>query len=139
MSKLEDMSEKGLTALQLHVLKRKGTEPPFSGSLVTDDHGGDYACAGCGNIIFNSSTSFESVTPGLIGWPSFSATARPEAVKLSNDYTLGMYRIEVSCGQCGGHLGHFFEDDAAPDGAHYCINSCVLVPAPSESAEANDR
>jgi len=125
----EDKWQKKLTKMQYHVLRRKGTEPPFSESLVQLPDGGDYACAACGNVLFNSSTSFESITPGLIGWPSFSAAARADAIRLEDDFSFGMHRIEVICNQCGGHLGHYFDDPAAPEGAHYCINACVLVPS----------
>lgn len=127
MNPTGDSYQHELTALQQRVLRRKGTEPPFSGALIQDDSG-DFACVGCGNAIFNGGTSFESTTPGLVGWPAFSAPVRPDAVELSDDYSLGMHRIEVTCGQCGGHLGHYFDDPGAPgDGAHYCINACVLT------------
>jgi peptide-methionine (R)-S-oxide reductase len=125
----EDKWRKKLTKMQYEVLRKKGTEPPFFESLVQLPNGGDYACAACGNVLFSSSTSFESITPGLIGWPSFSAAARLDAVRLEDDFSFGMQRIEVICNQCDGHLGHYFDDPAAPEGAHYCINACVLVPS----------
>lgn len=115
--------------MQSYVLNKKGTEPPFSRPFVEASEGGYYSCVACGNVIFNSDKSFESITPGLIGWPSFSEAVSSNAVRLKDDYSFGMYRIEVCCGQCGGHLGHYFDDPAAPDGAHYCINACVLAPS----------
>lgn len=129
VSSSENEAQENLTRMQLYVLRMKGTEPPFSESLVQLPEGSDYACVACGNIVFRSSTSFESVTPGLIGWPSFSAAASSDAVRLDHDFSFGMHRIEVTCNQCGGHLGHYFDDPAAPDGSHYCINACVLVPS----------
>src|SRR5579872_3342926 len=92
-----------LTKMQDYVLRKKGTEPPFSESLVQLPNGGDYACAACGNVLFDSSTSFESITPGLIGWPSFSSAVRPDAIRLDDDFSFGMHRIEVICNQCDGH------------------------------------
>lgn len=67
----EDKRRDKLTKMQYYVLRKKGTGPPFSETLVQLPNGGYYACATCGNVLFNSSTSFESITPGLIGWPSF--------------------------------------------------------------------
>ena len=115
-----------LTPEQYHVLREKGTEPPFSGKLLANRDTGEYACAACGNVIFKSDAKYESSTPGLSGWPSFAEVAASDAVKLVPDNSWGMDRTEVVCKNCGGHLGHLFDDPDSPSGKHYCINSCAL-------------
>jgi len=120
-----DWSKK-LTKEQFHVLREKGTEPPFSGELLHNSATGEYKCAACGSVIFKSDAKYESDTPGLAGWPSFSEVASSGAVKLVEDNTWGMHRTEVVCKTCGSHLGHVFDDESSPSGKHYCINSCAL-------------
>lgn len=118
----ENEWHKKLTAEQYHILREKGTEAPFTGSLLHNDQAGTYTCAACSNVIFNSNTKFDSKS----GWPSFY-DAHPGSVKLSEDNSEGMARTEVTCAKCGGHLGHVFPD--APDqptGQRYCINSTAL-------------
>ena len=115
-----------LTPEQYAVLRNKGTETPFSGEYVLPKNDGTYLCQGCGSVLFSADSQYESTTPGLIGWPSFSDIAKTGAVELRDDTSLGMHRTEVVCATCGGHLGHLFEDEHAPNGMHYCINSCVL-------------
>jgi peptide-methionine (R)-S-oxide reductase len=115
-----------LTPEQYHVLREKGTEAPGTGALLHNDATGDYVCAGCGNIVFTSDTKYESTTPGLIGWPAFTEAAGNDAVELRPDDSLGMSRTEVVCSNCGGHLGHLFDDPSSPNGQHYCINSAAL-------------
>ena len=116
-----------LTPEQYRVLREKGTEAPGSGKYVDTFDDGMYHCAACGQALFSSDAKYESTTPGLVGWPAFSDLASNEAVHLQSDEALGMQRTEVTCSQCGSHLGHFFEGDpAAPNGKHYCINSCAL-------------
>lgn len=115
--------EAKLTPEQYHVLREKGTEAPFSGKLLNNHDSGDYQCAACDNVVFHSGTKFDSGS----GWPSFYDVANTKGVKLSEDDSAGMHRIEVSCAKCGGHLGHVFND--APDqptGMRFCINSCAL-------------
>lgn len=126
MPKNEDEWKKQLTPEQYHVLREKGTELPGSGKFLNHDGSGDYTCAACGNVLFKSSTKYESKTPGLIGWPSFSSAADEGAIKLTEDNSMGMRRTEVTCAKCGGHLGHLFAADDSPNGQHYCINSCAL-------------
>ena len=121
----DDWKDK-LTPEQYEILRRKGTEAPFSGKLVHNDATGDYICAACGNVVFKSGTKFKSTTPGLVGWPAFSEVASNDAVELQEDLSLGMRRTEIVCKRCGGHLGHLFEDPSSPNGQHYCINSVAL-------------
>lgn len=115
-----------LTDEQYHVLREKGTEAPYSGKLLNEAGSGDYVCAACGALVFKSDTKYESTTPGLMGWPSFSDVAEQGAVDLLEDNSFGMHRSEVVCKNCGSHLGHLFPDDTSPNGQHYCINSAAL-------------
>ncbi len=88
---------------------------------------GVYVCANCGAELFASSDKYESKTPGLIGWPSFAEAVNNDALVFTPDNSLGMQRTEVTCANCGGHLGHLFTGvDDHPSGNHYCINSCAL-------------
>lgn len=130
----DDVWRERLTKLQYGVLRQGGTEAPFSGQIREYAHETSYACAGCGATVFSGRTSFESTTPGLIGWPSFSRPIDVAAVRLTPDYSYGMLRIEVICNNCESHLGHYFDDSSAPENAHYCINSCALEP----EAEGSD-
>ena len=111
-----------LSPEQYEVLRRKGTERPFTGRYVHEKRGGVYRCAGCGVELFSSETKFDSET----GWPSFTEPADRANVELENDYSFGMHRIEVNCAACGGHLGHVFPDGPGKTGERYCINSCSL-------------
>lgn len=115
-----------LTPEQYHVLRERGTEAPGTGKYLNHDEQGNYTCAACGTVLFNSDTKYESTVPGLIGWPSFADPADSDAVVLSDDNSMGMHRTEVTCKNCGGHLGHLFPDDSSPNGQHFCINSCAL-------------
>jgi peptide-methionine (R)-S-oxide reductase len=125
-NKSEEYWKKKLTPEQYHVLREKGTEMPGSGALLHNDKTGEYRCAACGAMLFKSDTKYESTTPGLIGWPSFSDVANSDAVELRDDDSMFMHRTEVICKTCGSHLGHIFPDDSSPTNQHYCINSCAL-------------
>jgi peptide-methionine (R)-S-oxide reductase len=119
----DDEWKKKLTPEQYAVLREKATEAPGSGTLLHNHDTGDYACAACGNVVFASDTKFDSGS----GWPSFYDVANTKAVRLQQDDSIGQPRVEVLCANCGGHLGHVFND--APDqptGMRFCINSAAL-------------
>lgn len=119
----DDKWKSKLTPEQYNVLRKKGTEAPFSGKLLHNDKTGDYVCGACGQVVFKSDTKFDSGS----GWPSFYDVANTKAIKLSEDNSHGMHRVEVMCANCGSHLGHVFHD--APDqptGMRFCINSAAL-------------
>ena len=112
-----------LTPEQYKVLRKAGTEPPFSGEYVDTDENGLYRCAACGNPLFRSTTKFHSGT----GWPSFTDAVSPEAVELVRDRTFGMVRTEVRCARCESHLGHLFDDGPRDAGGkRFCMNSLSL-------------
>ena len=115
-----------LTDDQKEVLFNQGTEAPGSGRYLHHDEQGMYTCANCGAALFQSSAKYDSQTPGLIGWPSFTDPTSNTAVELRDDNSLGVHRTEVLCKKCGGHLGHVFDADDSPNGKHYCINSVCL-------------
>lgn len=112
-----------LTPEQYEVLRRAGTEAPFTGKYAFTHEDGMYRCAACQAPLFSSDTKFESGS----GWPSFTEPAVAEAVELERDTSHGMVRTEVRCARCGGHLGHVFEDGPVEAGGlRYCINSAAL-------------
>lgn len=121
----DDWKDK-LTPEQYRVLRQKGTEAPGTGEYTDFYEDGSYHCAACGAKLFDSDTKYESTMPGLVGWPAFSEVAGSDVVVLSDDTSMGMHRTEVTCANCGGHLGHLFPDDSSPNGQHYCINSVSL-------------
>jgi peptide-methionine (R)-S-oxide reductase len=105
------------------VLRKAGTERPWTGELLDEKRSGVYTCAACNAELFKSGTKFDSGC----GWPSFYESVRPEAVELIEDNTLGMTRTEVRCSSCGSHLGHVFSDGfGTPTGDRYCMNSLSL-------------
>jgi peptide-methionine (R)-S-oxide reductase len=131
-SKSEDFWKEMLTPEQYRVLREKGTEIPGTGKLLHNNDSGEYKCAACGTMLFKSDTKYDSTTPGLIGWPSFSEAANSDAVELRDDNSLGMHRTEVICKNCGSHLGHLFDDNSSSTNKHYCINSCALNFTPKK-------
>lgn len=111
-----------LTPEEFDVTRRAGTERPFSSPLLDNHADGSYRCVGCGALLFESGTKFESGS----GWPSFTAPAAQERVELLEDRSLGMTRTEVRCRNCGAHLGHVFPDGPGVAGERYCINGAAL-------------
>ena len=118
--------KKRLNPDQFRVLRKKDTERPFTSPLLKEHRRGTFACAGCNQPLFASTTKYDSGT----GWPSFWQVL-PRAVGTSTDWETGYPRTEVHCSRCGGHLGHVFDDGPKPTGKRYCMNGDALVFLPA--------
>jgi len=117
----KDDLKKRLTPEQYRVTQEKGTEAPFTGKFMNHHEQGMYSCVVCKTPLFPSNAKFDSGT----GWPSFDQ-ALPDAVKYQEDTSHGMKRMEITCANCGAHLGHVFDDGPTDTGKRYCTNSCSL-------------
>jgi len=126
IDKTDDEWRSTLSPEQFEVLRKSGTERPWSGKYVDEHADGTYCCAACGAELFDSSTKFESGS----GWPSFYKTKAADAVELIDDMSMGVLRTEVRCKRCGSHLGHVFPDGPLPTGDRFCMNSLALDLVP---------
>lgn len=130
----EDQWRERLSPEEFHVLRKAGTERAFTGEYDHHFEPGAYACAACGQVLFESDAKFNSGC----GWPAFYAAKAGDRVNLHEDLSHGMVRVEVTCARCSSHLGHVFDDaPQTPTGQRYCINSVSLkfIPAEGDAAE----
>lgn len=120
--KTDDEWREKLTEEEFKILRKKGTERPFTGALNDHYETGIYTCKGCGEELFDSDQKFNSGC----GWPSFDGELPGDKVYKQTDNSLGMRRVEILCNKCGGHLGHIFNDGPTESGLRYCVNSLSI-------------
>lgn len=132
--KTEEEWKQVLSDEAYYVLRKKGTERAFTGAYWDNKEKGDYACAGCNQLLFSSDAKYRSGT----GWPSYWEPINPRAIVTEGDYSYGMQQNEVLCSNCGGHLGHVFPDGPRPTGLRYCINSVSLTFKKKEKAKKEE-
>lgn len=118
----EEEYKKKLSPEQYYVLREKGTERPFTGKFYLHKEKGVYVCAACGSDLFTSDMKFDSGC----GWPSFDREIAGGKITQTRDTSHGMIRTEITCTNCGSHLGHIFDDGPTETGMRYCVNSLSL-------------
>ena len=123
---MSDELKARLTDEEYYVTQQCGTEPPFSGKYWNEKAAGVYRCVVCGVDLFDSATKFDSGS----GWPSFFAAVEDGRIDEKVDSSHGMVRTEVTCANCGSHLGHVFPDGPKPSGLRFCVNSASLSLEP---------
>jgi peptide-methionine (R)-S-oxide reductase len=128
VTKTDEEWKEELSRERYAVLRRAGTEPPWSGDLLHVDGAGVFHCAECGAELFDTQGKFESGT----GWPSFDRARSAGTVMARKERSFGMARTEILCARCGGHLGHVFPDGPTDTGQRYCVNSLSLTYKPEE-------
>lgn len=129
--KSEEEWKKVLSPETYHILREKGTEPPFSGKYYMHFEKGIYKCAACGYELFTSDMKFES----HCGWPSFDKEiGNNDRIIKQPDYSHGMIRTEILCANCGSHLGHLFDDGPTSTGKRYCVNSLSIEFEPAKDS-----
>ncbi len=122
LPRTEEEWQQRLDPARYAVLRKKATEPAWSGDLLHVDGEGIFTCAGCGARLFSSDAKFDSGS----GWPSFTQAVADGTIDEHTDRSLGMTRTEITCARCGGHLGHVFPDGPRPTGLRYCVNSLSI-------------